>query len=152
MADSRSGGTGKVQCESQLRTTTFIRQKKKKYCRNKRVRVLEDSRLDSRSPTVFGNKIQDRKVSSCQQFSRSVVTNSLRPQELQHTRLPCPSPTPRVCSKSCPSSRQYHLTISSSVVPFASCLQSVPASGCFPRVSSSIQVAKVLELQHQSFQ
>ena len=51
---------------------------------------------------------------------------------LQHTRLPCPSPTPRACSNSCPSSQWCHLTISSSVVPFSSCLQSFPAS--FPSV------------------
>ena len=51
---------------------------------------------------------------------------------LQHARLPCPSPTPRTCSNSCPSSRWCHPTISSSVVPFSSCLQSFPASGAFP--------------------
>ena len=57
------------------------------------------------------------------QFSRSVISDSLRPHGLQHTRLPCPSPTPRVYSNSCPLSRWYHPTISSSFVPF-SCLQS----------------------------
>ena len=66
------------------------------------------------------------------QFSRSVVSNSLRPHGLQHTRLPCPSPTPGACSNSCPSSQWWHPTISSSVVPFSSCLQSFPASGSFP--------------------
>ena len=66
------------------------------------------------------------------QFSRSVRSNSLRPHGLQHPRLPCPSPTPRVGSNSCPSSRWCHPTISSSVVPFPSCLQSFPASGSFP--------------------
>ena len=66
------------------------------------------------------------------QFSRSVVSNSLRPHELQHARPPCPSPTPGACSNSCPSSRWCHPTISSSVVPFSSCPQSFPASGCFP--------------------
>ena len=71
------------------------------------------------------------KVSSVQ-FSRSVVSNSLRPHGLQQTRLPCPSPTPRACSKSCPSSRCCHPTISFSVVPFPSYLQSFPASGSFP--------------------
>ena len=64
-------------------------------------------------------------------FSCSVVS-TLRPQGLQHTRLPCPSPTPRACSNSCPSSQWCHPTISSSVVPFSSCLQSFPASGSFP--------------------
>ena len=65
------------------------------------------------------------------QFSCSVVSDSWRPRGLQHARLPCPSPTPRACSNSCPSSRWCHPTISSSVVPF-SCLQSFPASGSFP--------------------
>ena len=65
------------------------------------------------------------------QFSLSVVSDSLRPHGLQHTRAPCPSPTPRAYSYSCPSSQWCHLTISSSVVPFLSCLQSFPASGSF---------------------
>ena len=65
------------------------------------------------------------------QFSRSVVSDSLRPLGLQHTRLPCPSPTPRPCSNSCPLSRGCHSTISSSVVPFSTCLQSFPASESF---------------------
>ena len=57
---------------------------------------------------------------------------SLRPHGLQHTRLPCPSPSPRACSKSCLLSWWCHPAISSSVVPFSSCLQSFPASGSFP--------------------
>ena len=65
------------------------------------------------------------------QFS-SVVSNSLRPHGLQHTRPPCPSPTPRVYSNSCPLSRWCH-PATSSVVPFSSHLQSFPASGSFPR-------------------
>ena len=65
------------------------------------------------------------------QFSRSVVSDSLRPHESQHARPPCPSPTPGVHSKSCPSSQWCHPTISSSVVPFSSHLQSFPASGFF---------------------
>ena len=66
------------------------------------------------------------------QFSRSVMSDSLRPHGLQHTRPPCPSPTPRVYPNSCPLSRWCHPTISSSVVPFSSCLQSFPALGSFP--------------------
>ena len=66
------------------------------------------------------------------QFSRSVVSDPLWPHGLQHDRLPCPSPTPGACSKSCPLSRWCHLTVSFSVVPFSSCLQSCPASGSFP--------------------
>ena len=65
-------------------------------------------------------------------FSCSVVYDSLWPHGLQHARPPCPSPTPGACSNSRPLSRGCHLTISSSVVPFSSCLQSFPASGSFP--------------------
>ena len=60
------------------------------------------------------------------------MSNSLRPFGLQHSRFPCPSPSPRACSNSCPLSRWYHPTISSSVIPFSSWLQSFPASGSFP--------------------
>ena len=66
------------------------------------------------------------------QFSHSVVSNSLRPHELQHARPPCPSPTPGVHSDSRPSSQWCHPAISSSVVPFSSCPQSLPASENFP--------------------
>ena len=66
------------------------------------------------------------------QFSCSVVSDSLRPHELQHTRPPCPSSTPGVHPNSCPSSWWCHLAILSSVVPFSSCPQSLPASGSFP--------------------
>ena len=66
------------------------------------------------------------------QFSLSLVSNSLRPHGLQHARLPCPSPTPRVWSNSCPLSWWCHPAISSPVVPFSSHLQSFPASGSFP--------------------
>ena len=66
------------------------------------------------------------------QFSHLVVLDSLRPHGLQHARPPCPSPTPRVYSDSCPLSWWCHPTISSSVVPFSSRLQSFPAKGSFP--------------------
>ena len=66
------------------------------------------------------------------QFSCSVVSDSLRPHELQHARPPCPSPTLRVYPNSCPSSWWWHSAISSSVIPFSSCPQSLPASGSFP--------------------
>ena len=71
-------------------------------------------------------------VRSVSQFSRSVVSDSLWPHESQHARPPCPSPTPGVYSNSCPSSRRCHPAISSSVIPFSSCPQSLPASGSFP--------------------
>ena len=64
-------------------------------------------------------------------FSCSVVSDSLWPHGPQHARLRCPSPPPRTCSNSCPLSQWCHPTISSSVIPFSSCLQSFPASGSF---------------------
>ena len=67
------------------------------------------------------------------QFNRSVMSDSLRPHESQHARTPCPSPTPRVHSDSCPSSQWCHPAISSSVIPFSSCPQSLPASESFPK-------------------
>ena len=70
-------------------------------------------------------------IESSVQFSCSVISNTLRPHGLQHARLPCSSPTSRVYSNSCPLSQWCHPAISSSVVPFFSCLQSSPASGSF---------------------
>ena len=66
------------------------------------------------------------------QFSCSVMSDSLRPHESQHARPPCPSQTPRVYLNPCPSNQWCHPTISSSVIPFSSCPQSLPASGSFP--------------------
>ena len=86
--------------------------------------IEEGARLKEVRPQA-----QDYKLSSVQ-FTHSVVSDSLWPHGLQHARSPCPSPTPRVYSKSCPSSQWCHPTISSSVVPF-SCLQSFPTSGSF---------------------
>ena len=68
---------------------------------------------------------------SAVQFSHSIMSDCLQPHESQHARPSCPSPTPRIYSNSCPSSRWCHPTILSSVVPFSSCLQSFPASGSF---------------------
>ena len=65
-------------------------------------------------------------------FSPLVMSNSLRPHGLQHSRLPCPSPTPGACSNSCPLNQWCHPIISSFVIPFSSRLQSFPASGPFP--------------------
>ena len=78
--------------------------------------------ISSRIPCVF----------SSDQFSRSVMSDSLWPHGLQHARSPYPSPTPGVYSNSCPLSRWYHPIISSSVIPFSSSLQFFPASGSFP--------------------
>ena len=83
---------------------------------------VEEARASPRRSTAF----------SSVQFSRSVVSNSLQPHEPQHARPPCPSPTPGVFSNSCPLSRWCHPAISSSVIPFSSCPQSLPESGSFP--------------------
>ena len=79
------------------------------------------------------------------QFSHSGMSNSLQPHGLQHTRPPCPSPTPRVYSNSWPLSRWCHPTISSSVVLFSSCLQSFPASGSLPGSQFFTSGGQVLE-------
>ena len=79
-------------------------------------------------PISLGKCVQHHSV----QLSRSVVSDSLRPHELQHARPPCPSPTPGVHSDSRPSSQWCQPAISSSDVPFSSCPQSLPASGSFP--------------------
>ena len=88
------------------------------------------------------------------QLSRSVVSDSLWPQRLHYTRPPFPLPTPRVYSNSCPLSRWCHPNISSSVVPSSPALSPSQHQGLFQWVSSTGQVAKILELQfqHQSFQ
>ena len=67
-------------------------------------------------------------------FTHSVMSHSLQPHGLQHTRLPCPSLSPRVCPNPCPISWWCHPTISSSIVPFSSCLQFFSASGSFPMI------------------
>ena len=78
------------------------------------------------------NIFSSQEKCSSVQSSHSVVSDSLRPHESQHARPPCPLPTPGDYSNSCPSSQWCHPTISSSVVPFSSCPQSLPASGSFP--------------------
>ena len=80
------------------------------------------------SVSCIGRRVLKHSV----QFSHSVASDCLWPHGLQHARPPCPSSTPRIYSNSCPLSQWCHPTISSSVVPFSSCLQSFPASGSFP--------------------
>ena len=84
-------------------------------------------------PQRFGSESPKRTriLEKLSQFSHSVVSNSMRPNGLQHARLHCSSPTPGAYSNSCPLSRWCHPTISSSVIPFFSCAQSFPASGSF---------------------
>ena len=94
-----------------------------------------DSQKLSGIATVIGYQYCFNKtikvIFSSVQFSCSVMSDSLQPHELQHTRPPCPSLTPGVHPNPCPSSRWCHPTISSSVIPFSSCPQSFPASGSF---------------------
>ena len=88
------------------------------------------------------------------QFCRSIVSDSLWLHESQHARPPCPSPTPGVHWDSCPSSRWCHPAISSSVIPFSSCPQSLPASESFPmsQLFPWGGQSTGVQLQHQSFQ
>ena len=78
--------------------------------------------------------VQQKLAQNCKSvlFSHLVISDSLQRHGLQHARLPCPSPTPKACSNSCPFSWWCHPTISPPVFPFSSCLQSFPASGSFP--------------------
>ena len=87
--------------------------------------------IDTQNTPKIDTHVQSIQFSSVQ-FSRSVVSDSLWPHRLHHTRLPCLSPTPRAYSNSWPLTWWCHPTISSSVVPFSSCPQSLPASGSFP--------------------
>ena len=89
---------------------------------------LGNRKRGMKSGSVFVTK---QSLKSISQFSRSVISQSLQPHGLQHTWLPCPLPIPGACSNSCPSSQWCHPTISSSVIPFSSCLQSFPESGSF---------------------
>ena len=96
------------------------------------MKVEEESKKVGLKLNIQKTKIMASNPISSVQSSHSVVSNSLWPHESQHARPPCPSPTPRVYSNSCPSSQWCHPAISSSVVLFSSCPQSLPASGYFP--------------------
>ena len=91
----------------------------------------EESEKAGLKVNIQKSKIMASSPISSVQFSRSVVSDSLRPHGLQHARPPCPSPTSTVHPNPCPLCRWYHPTISSSVIPFSSCPQSFPASGSF---------------------
>ena len=105
----------------------------------------------SQSFAKFNAQIRESTILTIQfssvRFSRSIMSDSLWPHGPQHSRPPCPSPTPRVYSNSCPLSWWCHPPISSSVVPFSSCLQTFPASGpfqmsqLFPSGGQSIRVS-----------
>ena len=109
----------------------------KKYLTSLKIRRYKNETI-RKYDFIFTRLATIKKLDQCYykgmepvQFSCSVVSNSLRPHELQDARPPCPSPTPRVHPNPCPLSRWCHPTISSSVVPFSSCPQSFPASGSF---------------------
>ena len=91
-----------------------------------------EKKIDKSMFYFLESLLQTHEVGSWLLFSCSVVSDFLRCCGLQHARLPCPSPSPRVCSNSCPLSWWCHPTISSSVTLFSSCLQSFPALGSFP--------------------
>jgi len=95
-------------------------------------RLRERTCISSIAGGFFTTEPQGKPPKEMVQFSFSVVSDSLWPHGLQHTRPPCPSPSPEACSKSCPLSWWCHPTISSSVIPFSSCLQSFPASVSCP--------------------
>jgi len=99
------------------------------------------------------NRVALTHISSIQ-FSRSVMSDSLRPHGLQHTKPPCPSPTPGVYPNSCPLRQWCHPTISSSIVPFSFCPQSFLLSGSFPmsQLFTSGGQSIGVSLQYQSFQ
>ena len=107
--------------------------------------ILISQRTDRMKTTITEMNQSNHMVTS--QFSRSVMSNSLWPRELQHTRPPCPSPTSGVHSNSRPSSRWYHPAISSSVVPFSSATIPSQYQSLFQWVNSSHEGAKVLEFQ-----
>ena len=114
----------------------------------RKYRLIKQNENLETNPHRYGLLISDKEAKTIQwkknnlinksvqfssvQFSRSVVSDSLRPHESQHSRPPCPSLTPRVYTNSCPSSWWCHPAISSSVIPFSSCPQSLLASGSFP--------------------
>ena len=96
------------------------------------IMVYPYSAIKGNKPLIYSKMSMNLQGFCSVQFSRSAVSNSLWPHGLQHARPPCPSPTPGVYSNSCPLNWWCHPTISSSVIPFSSHLQSFPASGSFP--------------------
>ena len=100
----------------------------------------DDMKQDIEKKTKICGSVQIHVQFSSVQFSHSVVSDTLRPHESQHARPPCPSPTPRVHSNSHPSSRWCHPGISSSVIPFSSCPQSLPASEYPSEIYTFIQI------------
>ena len=115
-----------LQCPSCARMTTLVGPHRNKVHWNSVKKKKKTTPKFSRQASIWIPKSTWLLL-----FSRSVMSYSLRPHGLQHARLPCPSPTPGACSNSCPSSWWCHPTLSSSVIPFSSCLQSFPALESF---------------------
>ena len=141
-------------CDSFLPLVSYPNER---HFRNYRFPIIKNSLSERRFfrmtwRLIFGRSLSI--ITPSVQFSRSVVSDSLRPHWLQYASPPCPSPTPRVHSNSCLLSQWCHPTISSYVVPFSSCPNPSQHPSFFQWVNSSHEVAKVLEfqLQHQSFQ
>ena len=118
----------------QIRKREFTQVKKQKATSNQNLCfwLLKFNRIPKEISFLLSYLLCRMLVISSVQFSHSVMSDSLQPHGLQHARFPCPSPSPRAYSNSCPSSQWCHPTISSSVIPFSSCLQSFSASGSFP--------------------
>ena len=109
--------------------------------------LLDPSRISENQPLSTQIQQFPLVIFSLVQFSCSVVSDSLQPHGLQHARLPCPSPTPGACANSCPLSRWCHPTIYPLLSPSPPAFHLSQHQGLFQWVSSSHQVAKVLELQ-----
>ena len=112
--------------------------------------VAQFLEISAPSPENSGAILPLIQVSSVQSLSHSVVSESLRPRGPQHARSPCPSSTLWACSDLCPSSRWCHPTISSSLVPFSSRLQSFPASGNLSR-SLAYKIIQSIKTNHAVF-
>ena len=125
--ESRLPGEISITSESQI--TTLMAESEEEL-KSLLMKVKEESEKVGLKLNILKTKIMTSGPISSVQFSCSVVSDSLRPHELQHARPPCPSPTPRVYSNSCPLSQWCRLT--KDVIPFSSRLQSFPATGSFP--------------------
>ena len=122
----------KLLVEISITTDDIMLMAESKELKSLLMKVKEESEKAGLKLNIQKTKILASNSISSVQFSHSVVSDSFQPHESQHTRPPCPSPTPRVHSNSCPLSWSCHPAISSSVVPFSVCPQSLPASGSFP--------------------
>ena len=122
---------GEISITSDMQMEPLLWQKSEEELKSLLMKVKVESEKVGLKINIQRTKIMASSPINSVQFSHSVMSDSLRPHEPQHTRPPCPSPNPRVQPNTCRLSRWCHPTISSSVVPFSSCPQSFPASGSF---------------------